>query len=119
MTVKLDAANLKPTTLTVTPIPASESRTLRLTKLTAIWSVVVAVAPDILQVLGYLILNDPTFSETIARWFPPQIRYPVMAIILALAGKHYQLRKDTNAPIIGTPAATPPTPPVGAEKVGE
>lgn len=110
---------LKPTTLTVTPIPASESRTLRLTKLTAIWTVIISVAPDILQVVSYLALNDPQFAEALGRWFPAHIRYPVMAVILGLAGKHYQLRRETNAPIIGTPAAAPPVPPTGEEKVGE
>lgn len=103
------APPIKPTTLTVTPIPASESKTLRFTWWISLCTTVGAVAPSLIALL-FDLLGDPTISEAVSNAIPLKYRATFGALIVILAQRYGQLRKQTNAPIIGTPAATPPAP---------
>lgn len=92
--------------ITVDPIPASKSRTIREARLWQIWTAILAAAPDILNVLVYLLTSDAKFYDAVSRWLPWPIRYAAMTAIITYAQRNITLRKGTVAPIIGTPIPT-------------
>jgi hypothetical protein len=93
----------------VTPIPASQSRTIRRAKLMMVGTAIAAVLPDIVQFFLNLTLTDPAFASEISRWLPAPIRYVAMTAIMAYAKNQITLRKSTVAPIAGTPSAAAAT----------
>lgn len=88
----------------VTPIPASASRTLRLARLTTVWTAIVGFLPDLIELLLNLLVADPRFAAAVADWFPRPLRYTAMAVLIGYAQKQRQLRNNTVAPIAGTAA---------------
>lgn len=89
----------------VRPIHAKESRIIRLARLTTLWTAIVGMLPDLIELVLNLVLSDPHFAETIAGWFPRPFRYVAMTVLITYAQKQIQLRKTTTAPIIGTACA--------------
>lgn len=89
----------------VTPIAPEQSRTLRLTWLTTVWTTIIGFLPDLIELLFYLLTTDRQFAAAVESLFPRTIRYFAMSIIIGQAQRHRILRNQTVAPIIGTPAA--------------
>lgn len=93
---------LKPITLTVTPVPAAKSRTMWLAGIITTLGGMVALIPEVIA--------DPDVSKWINAQMSPRARL-ILGGIAALVGVYLRtLRKQTVAPIAGTPAATPPPP---------
>jgi hypothetical protein len=89
----------------VTPIQPEHSRTLRTAWLMQVWTFILGIAPDLVEMFLYLTVNDPKFAETVSEWFPRPLRYAAMAAIMGYAQRNKQLRRITAAPIAGTPLA--------------
>ena len=74
-----------PAPVVVTPIPAEESRTLRLTKMLTWAAPIVGFMPDAIGFLLNLWATDPTFANAVTDFIPVQYR----AIIVAYTSKRW------------------------------
>lgn len=88
-----------PPPVLVTPIPASRSRTMWLGNLLATVGGILALLPEL--------ASDPLVIAYMSEVMSPGARRTVGIAVFALGFILRHLRKDTSAPIIGTPAATP------------
>lgn len=86
----------------VTPIPASKSRILWLANITATLGGALTLLPEL--------ASDPIVVDYMQTVMSDEARrtFGVAMFVLGFYLRH--LRKDTNAPIIGTPAADPDSP---------
>lgn len=88
--------------IAVTPIPATESRTLKLSKILTWAAPIVGFLPDAIGFLLNLWMTDPSFASAITNAIPVQYRVIAVAIIIGIAQRFKQLRHDTSQPIIGS-----------------
>jgi hypothetical protein len=100
----MDTPRQTPAAVVVTPIPAAQSRTLRLTTVLTWLSYVVAVLPSALAFILQL-LGDPEIAAMVSDMIPARYRVPFGVIMFIVAQRYGQLRKGTVAPIAGTDAA--------------
>lgn len=104
MTQILAPPEPSPPQVVVTPIPKSQSTTLRLNKWYPIWTVVAAAIVTILD-FAMQALADPVIGTWINRKLPPEARLVTVAVVALLAAQNWKKRMGTTAPIEGTPAA--------------
>lgn len=91
-----------PAPVVVTPIPAEQSRTLRLTRWLSWLSPVVAFVPDLIGVFLQMWMTNDAFADAVTNAVPMRYRIIMATVIFALAQRYGQLRRDTAAPIAGT-----------------
>ena len=96
-------ANVPAVPVVVTPIPATESRTLRLTKVLTWAAPIIGFTPDVIGFLLNLWATDPTFANAVTDFIPVQYRAIIVAIIIGIVQRYGYLRRDTAQPIIGSP----------------
>lgn len=96
-----------PRPVVVTPIPARQSRTLWLANAVSVLGGALALLPELASDPLVVAFLDDTMSPGARRTFG------LAMFVIGFYLRH--LRKDTNAPIIGTPLASPPVPPAGGE----
>lgn len=89
----------------VTPIPAQESRTLRLTRAITWLTPLVAMLPDLIGVLVNLWMTSPDLANALSEFIPLKYRALFTLLIVGLAQSYGHLRRGTVAPISGTVAA--------------
>ena len=98
----MDTPTATPTPVIVTPIPAKESRTLTLANIVASIGAALALLPEL--------VSDPLVVAFLNDTMSPSARRIFGVVMFAVGFYLRHLRKDTSAPIIGTPAAEQATP---------
>lgn len=95
-----------PAPVVVMPVPPEQSRTLRLTKWLSWWCApLLAFLPDMVGMLLHLWMTDDAFADAVMGIVPREYRVAMATIIWVIARRYGQLRRDTAAPIAGTPLA--------------
>lgn len=104
---KLPPLTPAPQPVVVTPIPAKQSRTLWFANIVSTLGAALALLPEL--------ASDPLVVAFLDDTMSPGARRTFGLVMFAIGFYLRHLRKDTNAPIIGTPAASPPVPMPGEE----
>lgn len=84
--------------------PAADSKTLQFNRLATIVATIVAAAPTVISFIVDL-FADPQIGAAIAGFIPVQYRALVVLIVMFIAKRNSDLRRQTTTPIQGTPAA--------------